>query len=179
MRLVLLGPPGAGKGTQAKRLAEDLSILHLSTGDMFRAAIAQETPVGLDAKGYMDKGELVPDEVVDALVKERLAQADADAGFILDGYPRTLGQAEALDALGPLDHVVCIEVENDELKRRILARGQGRADDSEEVVENRLAVYARQTAPLIEYYESKGLLRRVDGLGSIDDVFQRVRSVVS
>ncbi|MHC4960060.1 MAG: adenylate kinase [Planctomycetota bacterium] len=183
MRLVLLGPPGAGKGTQAKRLAEALGILHLSTGDMFRAAIANGTPVGLQAKGFMDKGELVPDEVVDALVAERLQQPDANGGYILDGYPRTIAQAGALarilaDHQTPLDHVVCIDVEQDELVKRILARGQGRVDDSEEVVRNRLKVYEEQTAPLINHYGAQGKLRRVDGHGSIDDVFGHVRESV-
>jgi adenylate kinase len=183
MRLVLLGPPGAGKGTQAKRLAEALGVLHLSTGDMFRAAIANGTPVGLQAKGFMDKGDLVPDEVVDALVAERLDQPDAAAGYILDGYPRTIAQANALSKLladrqTPLDHVVCIDVEQEELVKRILARGQGRADDSEEVVRNRLVVYEEQTAPLINHYGAQGKLRRVDGHGSIDDVFARVHAEV-
>ena len=178
MRLVLLGPPGAGKGTQAKRLAAALGIPHLSTGDMFRAAITKGTEVGMAAKRFMDEGRLVPDEVVDALVAERLGQADAAGGFILDGYPRTLHQADSLMELSPLDHVICIDVPTDELKRRILARGQGRRDDTEDVIEERLRVYEAETAPLIEYYENKSLVRRVDGVGDIDDIFLRVTATV-
>lgn len=178
MRLVFLGPPGAGKGTQAKRLASDLAVPHLSTGDMFRSAIAGGTEVGLAAKRFMDEGRLVPDEVVDALVAERLGRQDAAGGFVLDGYPRTLHQAGALEGLSPLDQVLCLDLPTDELKRRILARGEGRKDDTEAVVEERLRVYEAETAPLIEYYRERSLLRRIDGLGSIDEVFARVKTGV-
>lgn len=179
MRIVFLGPPGAGKGTQAVRLADEKGILHLSTGDMFRSAIAAETPVGLQAKAFMDRGELVPDEVVDALVAERLHEPDAVSGFILDGYPRTLSQAHALSRLlaeigAPLTHVLYLDVEDAVLVARIAGRAEGRADDAREVVEKRLEVYREQTAPLVAHYGAQGYLRRIDGDQSIDAVYADV-----
>src|SRR5215213_9426980 len=183
MRLILLGPPGAGKGTQAQRLVAKHGIVQLSTGDMLRAAVAAGTPVGTRAKDIMDRGELVPDDVVVAIVSDRIDQPDAKNGFILDGCPRTVAQAEALDRMlrdkgMKLDGVVELKVDEGSLIKRIesrikqtLARGEAlRKDDDPEVLKTRLEAYRRQTAPLIEYYRDKGLLRAVDGMAPIDDV---------
>jgi adenylate kinase len=183
MRLILLGPPGAGKGTQAQRLIAKHGIVQLSTGDMLRAAVATGTPVGLRAKSIMDRGELVPDDVVVAIVADRIDQADARRGFVLDGFPRTVPQAEALDHLLAerglkLDAVIELKVDEGILLQRIekrvaemTARGeQVRADDNPEVLKGRLAAYRAQTAPLAGYYVGKGLLKSVDGMASIDAV---------
>jgi len=183
MRLILLGPPGAGKGTQAQRLVAKHGIVQLSTGDMLRAAVAAGTPVGTKAKDIMDRGELVPDDVVVAIVSDRIDEPDAKNGFILDGFPRTVAQAEALgrmlrDKGLKLDGVVELKVDEGILVRRIesriketLARGETlRKDDDPEVLKTRLEAYRRQTSPLIEYYRENGLLRAVDGMAPIDDV---------
>jgi adenylate kinase len=183
MRIVLLGPPGAGKGTQAKELVSKYGIVQLSTGDMLRAAVAAGTPIGLKAKDIMARGALVPDEVVVAIVSDRIDQADAKRGFILDGFPRTVPQAEALDRMLDdkglrLDGVVALEVDPDILVRRIAtrveqmkARGEPlRPDDNPEVLKQRLQAYQAQTAPLVDYYRGKGALRAVDGMASISDV---------
>ena len=179
MRLVFLGPPGAGKGTQAKFLAEARSLLHLSTGDMFRSAIARGTPTGLQARSFMDQGQLVPDEVVDALVDERLKELDAREGFLLDGYPRNLTQVAALDGMlvargTPLTDVVYLAVPDEVLIERIRGRaaasGGERADDTEEIARNRLRVYHKHTEALVAHYESAGLLRSIDGTQSIEEV---------
>ena len=180
---MLLGPPGAGKGTQAKELVSKYGIVQLSTGDMLRAAVAAGTPIGLKAKDIMARGALVPDEVVVAIVADRIDQPDAKRGFILDGFPRTVPQAEALDRMLDekglrLDGVVALEVDPDILVRRIAsrvaemkARGESlRPDDNPEVLKQRLAAYQAQTAPLVDYYRSKGALRAVDGMASIADV---------
>jgi adenylate kinase len=183
MRIVLLGPPGAGKGTQAKGLVEKYGIVQLSTGDMLRAAVAAGTPIGLKAKDIMARGELVPDEVVVGIVSDRVDQPDARNGFILDGFPRTVPQAEALDRMLAkkkfrLDAVIELEVDHDILVRRIenrveqmKLRGEPlRADDNPEILKQRLAAYEAQTAPLVSYYKGKGALRTVDGMASISDV---------
>ncbi|NMN96301.1 adenylate kinase [Antrihabitans stalactiti] len=174
MRLVLLGPPGAGKGTQAVLIAEKLGVPHVSTGDLFRANIGEETPVGLEAKKYLDAGDLVPSEITNRMVEARVAEPDAEAGFVLDGFPRTVGQAEALEgilqALGTkLDAVLSLTVDEDVVVERMLARG--RADDSEEVIRNRLRVYREETAPLLDHYD--GLVVSIDGVGEIEEVNQR------
>ena len=183
MRLILLGPPGAGKGTQAQRLVAKHGIVQLSTGDMLRAAVKAGTPVGLKAKDIMDRGDLVPDEVVVAIVSDRIDEPDARNGFILDGFPRTVAQAEALETMLAekglrLDGVIELKVDEGILIRRIesriaemLARGEAlRKDDDPEVLKSRLEAYRRQTAPLIDYYREKGMLRAVDGMAPIDDV---------
>lgn len=212
MNLILLGPPGAGKGTQAKMLVETYGIPQISTGDMLREAVKNQTQLGLEAKKYMDAGQLVPDEVVIGLVKERLGRDDCAQGFMLDGFPRTVPQAEALDKVlaemgKGIDHVISIEVPNDELLRRLTGRrtcrncGQGyhvvfdppkkdgvcdkcggelyqRDDDNEATVANRLKVYEESTKPLIDYYQAKGLLRPIDGVGAITQIFERIKAVL-
>jgi adenylate kinase len=176
MRLVLVGPPGAGKGTQAEFISAHFSIPHISTGDIFRANLSSGTPLGLEAKGYMDKGDLVPDSLTTSMVKDRLEQDDVANGFLLDGYPRTTGQAQALDEIlaeinAPLDVVLEMQATEDAIVARLLARG--RSDDSEEVIRHRLKVYTEQTAPIIAYYKNSGILRSIDGLGSVSEVTER------
>ncbi len=175
MKLLFIGPPGAGKGTQAQRVAERLGIAHISTGDMFRAQVAAGTELGRRVEAIMKAGDYVPDEVTVAMLGERIAEPDAAEGFILDGFPRTLGQVEALDRLlgsDGLDRVVVLDVPEDELVRRLLSRG--RADDTEETVRNRLAVYREQTEPLIELYARRGIVVHVDGVGEIDEITERL-----
>jgi adenylate kinase len=172
-RLIFLGPPGAGKGTQAKTLAENISIPHISTGDILRAALKDETPLGLKAKSYMDKGELVPDLLVQEMVEERLGLSDTSAGWILDGFPRTVKQAEFLDGLlkklsQPSAKVINLDVPDDVVVERLLARG--RSDDSEDVIRRRLEVYRQETAPLIDYYDQRHQLVTVNGNKSLEDV---------
>ncbi|GAB4243156.1 MAG: adenylate kinase [Thermoleophilia bacterium] len=210
--LILLGPPGAGKGTQAARIVEDYGVPHIATGDILRAAVKNETPMGLEAKKYMDAGELVPDEVVIGIVKDRLQEPDTDRGFLMDGFPRTIPQAEALDRsldeLGRnLTRVVAILVEDEELVKRLSGRRicrecqtpyhvysnpprvEGvcdrcggelyqRDDDQEETVRNRLEVYAKQTEPLIDYYDRQGLVSRIDGRLSPDEVYEQIREAI-
>jgi adenylate kinase len=179
-----VGPPGAGKGTQAAVISGKLGIPHISTGDIFRANVGQGTPLGQQAQQFMDAGELVPDEVTNAMVADRLAQPDAAPGFLLDGYPRNVGQADVLvKLLGSsgthLDAVVEIVVDTEHVLERLRARGQGRVDDAEDVIRHRLDVYASETAPLVEYYRALGLLRTVDGVGSVEDVSARILDVLS
>ena len=181
MRIVLLGPPGAGKGTQAARVACRFGCPHIATGDIFRANVAEGTELGRAAQEYMDRGDLVPDELVIAMVMERLAEADCDGGFVLDGFPRTVNQAEALDlrlaGLGvPLHAVLCFEAAEEELLRRLAGRAaaQHRADDAEQTIRHRLEVFAIKTRPLIDYYAHRGLLITVDAIGPIEVVTKRI-----
>jgi len=214
MRIVLLGGPGSGKGTQAKKLVDKLGIPQISTGDIFRAALKEGTPMGLKAKTYMDKGELVPDDVVIGVVEERLTKPDLDKGYMLDGFPRTLAQAEALDKIivsqgKAINHAILVDVPDEELVGRLSGRrtcrnsdcgkmyhvifnppkrdgicdGCGselyqRDDDSEATIRERLTVYNNQTAPLIDYYDKKQLLRRVAGVGPIDEIFASIQKVL-
>jgi len=181
MRILLMGPPGAGKGTQAVVLAERLGVPHISTGDIFRANVAGGTALGLEAKRYMDAGEYVPDSVTNDMVRDRLAHDDAANGFLLDGYPRTLAQVDeldqTLDALGSsLDRVVELTADLDEVVARLLNRAveQGRADDTEDVIRRRLEVYTEQTAPLTAVYSERGILAQVNGMGAVNDVTARI-----
>ena len=181
MRLILMGPPGAGKGTQATFVAEHFGVPAISTGDIFRANVSQGTPLGVEAKRYMDAGQYVPDEVTNSMVASRLAEPDAANGFILDGYPRTLAQVDELDGMltglnTRLDKVVEITANTDEVVARLLnrAKEQGRADDTEEVIRRRMDVYAEQTEPLVRVYDERGLLVKVDGMGSMDEVTGRL-----
>lgn len=212
MRLVLLGPPGAGKGTQAQRLREDLKVPQVASGDLLRAAVRNKTPLGLQAKRYMDQGALVPDELVLKLIEERLRDPDAAKGYILDGFPRTLAQAEALREMlerngQGLDLVVAMVVPDQEIIKRISGRRTckncgamyhtifdpprnvglcnkcdselyQRDDDAEDTVKMRLEVYETQTRPLLSYYDERGLLKRIEGVGSLDDVYRRIKTAI-
>lgn len=185
MRIVLLGAPGSGKGTQAKLIVEQLHIPHISTGDLLRGAIAAKTPLGMAAKEVMDKGDLVSDEIVLGMLKDRLSEDDATKGFILDGFPRNVTQAEMLAKLLQeldltLDHALLIQVDPDEVVARIAKRAEieGRTDDTEEVVRNRLNVYNEQTAPVAAFYQQQGIVTEVLGTGSIDDVQARIQAVL-
>ncbi|PVG84664.1 adenylate kinase [Nocardioides gansuensis] len=180
MRLIIMGPPGAGKGTQAKFIAEHFGIPAISTGDIFRANVSQGTPLGVEAKRFMDAGEYVPDQITNEMVRNRIAEPDADPGFLLDGYPRTLAQVEELDDMiadtgHKLDAVLALTVDRDEIVQRLLARAEieGRADDTEEVIRRRQELYLEETKPLIEIYRDRGLLIEVDGMGEVDDVTER------
>jgi len=181
MRIVLMGPPGAGKGTQAVVVAEQLGIPHISTGEIFRSHLSQGTPLGIAAGMYMERGNYVPDRITNAMVRNRLAQPDAAAGFLLDGYPRTLDQVAVLDEMLAdtglkIDHVVELTVDTDEVVVRLLKRAQeqGRADDTEDVIRRRMVLYSEQTEPLTRVYAEQGILLRVDGMGAIDEVRDRV-----
>lgn len=181
MRIVFIGPPGAGKGTQAERIVKTYQIAHLSTGDMLRAARDAQTEVGRKAEQYMSRGELVPDGVIVEIIRERLENPDCRQGYLLDGFPRTIAQAESLDRMlqekgTPLDGVLEIRVPEEELFQRLA--GRGRADDKPEVIRQRLVAYRKQTEPLLEYYGKQQLLKTADGLGTIDQVFQRIKSAL-
>lgn len=185
MRLVLLGPPGAGKGTQAAIIAEAHDIPHVATGDIFRANVQQETALGTEAKAYMDRGELVPDDVVIGMVQDRLTEDDAADGFLLDGFPRTVPQAEAFEVWlqerdWPLDAVIRFVAPEEELIARLESRREieGRSDDDSEVIRKRLVEYRSKTEPLEDFYEERGLLRDVEAVGEVDDVAERALSLL-
>ncbi len=185
MRLVLIGSPGSGKGTQAERLKSELGVPHISTGDLLRSAVKAGTPLGQKAKAVMDSGHLVSDEIMLGILEQRLAAADVADGFILDGYPRTLPQADALEQLlgrldQPLDAVVELKVPPEKIIERTRKRfeAEGRADDEPETVRKRLEVFARQTAPVVDFYRQHGQLQEVDGVGSIEEVYDRILAVL-
>lgn len=191
MNLILLGPPGAGKGTQAKKLVDDRNMVQLSTGDMLRAARSSDTEMGRKVAAVMDRGELVTDDIVIGLIREQLGAGGDHGGFIFDGFPRTLAQADALGELvaemgQKIDHVIALQVNDEVLVARILGRaaetvatgGQARADDNEESLKTRLLAYYKQTSPLVGYYHAKGNLTSIDGLASMEDVAQRIAAAI-
>jgi adenylate kinase len=186
MRLLIMGPPGAGKGTQAKYVADHFKIPAISTGDIFRANVSKGTPLGVEAKRFMDAGEYVPDELTNLMVRNRIDEPDAVAGFLLDGYPRTVAQVEELDAMVEftghrLDAVVALTVDEDAVVERLLRRAEtdGRADDTEDVIRRRMQVYAEQTEPLLQVYRGRGILIEVDGMGEVDEVTERIFGALS
>jgi len=181
MRLLLLAPPGAGKGTQGERLADAFAVPHLATGDLLRQNVSDETPLGLKAAGYMDEGELVPDDLVLSLVADRIAGPVGLEGWVLDGFPRTLAQAEAAYNWAQsngrtFDAVISLAVPDDELVRRLLERGRvaGRSDDTDDIIRHRLKVYADSAAPLLDFYRNRGILVEIDGTGAVDEVEERI-----
>jgi adenylate kinase len=185
-RLLLLGPPGSGKGTQAHLLVDGLGVPQVSTGDMLREAVASGTAVGREAKGFMDAGRLVPDEVVIGVTEQRLRRPDAARGFILDGFPRTVGQAKALDALlaklgVKLERCITMRVDEEELVKRLLGRAQieGRSDDNESAIRTRMDEYRRKTAPLVDHYRAAGVLAEVDGMGGVEQVAKRIQEALA
>jgi len=184
-KILLLGPPGAGKGTQASLLVERLGIPQISTGDMLRSAVADGSPIGVEAKSYMDRGDLVPDSVVIGVAGERLGKPDAADGFILDGFPRTAAQAHALDELldrigSKLELCLAVVVDEDAIVQRLLKRAEieNRSDDNEETIRNRISVYRESTEPLLAYYRERGILRQVDGMGTVDEIAARIEEAL-
>lgn len=181
MRMVLIGPPGSGKGTQAERLVAAYRMAHLSTGEMLRRAVEAQTDVGRKANQYMAAGQLVPDDIILAIVAERLSRPDCQDGYLLDGFPRTMAQAEGLDAMladqaSPLEAVLELQVPEAELFERLAGRARG--DDQPEVIRQRLAAYREQTEPLLHYYAARGLLKSVDGVGPVDEIFNRAKAAL-
>ncbi|MGN8225490.1 adenylate kinase [Gracilimonas sp. BCB1] len=184
MNIILFGPPGAGKGTQAKLLQDEFSIPHLSTGDIFRAAIKNKTPLGVKVKSILDSGELVPDQTVVDLVADELGKDKYQDGYILDGFPRTVVQAEAFDSFleknnDKLDAFILLSVPEEELIKRILSRGEGRSDDTEEKVKTRLQVYREETQPVMKHYAKQDKVQEIDGIGTIDEIFGRIKDALN
>lgn len=184
MRIIIFGPPGAGKGTQANLISEKYNIPHLSTGEIFRSAIKNETPLGKEVKSILDSGDLVPDEKVVALVNEELKDSKYDGGYILDGFPRTVPQAEAFDKIlaqkgNSLDALLQLNVPQVELVNRILSRDEGRSDDTPEKVKNRLNVYRQETQPVLDHYRQKNVVIQIDGTGDINEIFGRIQDKLS
>ncbi len=185
INIVLFGPPGSGKGTQSEKIIERYGLTHLSTGDLLRSELAEETELGLRAKSIMEKGELVPDEIITGMIRNVIADRAGAKGFIFDGFPRTVTQAEGLDALlsekgMKIDLMLGLEVERQELIDRLLKRGQieGRADDNRETIENRIRVYEQQTSPVMGYYARQGKYHGVEGMGNIEDIFIRLTGII-
>ncbi|MBK8489533.1 MAG: adenylate kinase [Saprospirales bacterium] len=186
INLILFGPPGSGKGTQAVTLAEKYGLIHISTGDLFRYEMSNDTPLGLQAKSYMQKGELVPDEVTIGMLRNKVEAHPKSNGFIFDGFPRTVAQAKALDAMltdktQEVSALIALEVDDDEIVARILNRGKtsSRADDNDEsIIRNRINVYNRETTPVFDYYAQTGKTKRINGIGSIEDIFDRLRQEI-
>ncbi|HBQ58903.1 MAG TPA: adenylate kinase [Balneolaceae bacterium] len=183
MNIILFGPPGAGKGTQAKLLQDEFNIPHLSTGNIFRSAIKNETPLGVKVKSILDNGELVPDETVVELVADELKKEKYKDGYILDGFPRTVAQAEAFDSFleennDSLDAFIYLSVPEEELVKRILSRGEGRSDDTKEKVKTRLEVYRNETKPVMDFYADQNKVQEINGLGSIEEIFGRIKSAL-
>ncbi len=183
--IIFMGPPGAGKGTQAKLICEKLQIPQISTGEILRSAIKEGTELGKQAKTFIDKGELVPDSIVIGIVEERIKQDDCKNGFLLDGFPRTIKQAEELEKMlsnlnKKIDSVINLDVPEEELVKRLLNRAiiENRTDDTEPVIRNRMKTYFEQTHPLIEFYKNKGLLKNINGIGTIEEIFERILSVL-
>jgi len=184
MNIILFGPPGAGKGTQAEKISSHFNLPHLSTGNIFRENIKNETPLGKKVKSIMDSGNLVPDETVVELVASELDKPKYDNGVVLDGFPRTVAQAEALENYlkgndKQIDTFITLEVPEDELISRILSRGEGRSDDTPEKVKTRLQVYRDETRPVMDFYDEKGAVQKIDGVGSIDEIFNRIKKAIS
>jgi len=185
MKLLIMGPPGVGKGTQANRIKDKLQILHLSTGDILRAEVEAKSAIGMDAKLYMDFGRLVPDHILIEIVKERISRPDCENGYLLDGFPRTPPQAEGLEEMmhsigHDLECALSLTADEDELVDRLVKRGEksGRSDDTPEVIRNRQKIYWEQTAPLLDFYHGKGILKEVDGLGEIPEITERILNVL-
>ncbi|MEV7646557.1 adenylate kinase [Arthrobacter sp. NPDC089319] len=184
-QMLIIGPPGSGKGTQASRISDRLGIVAISTGDIFRANVKEETPLGVEAKKYIDKGEFVPDSVTNNMVRDRLKQPDAADGFLLDGYPRTSGQVDELDNIlaeadTQLDIVLQLTADDEELVKRLLGRAaqEGRSDDNEAVIRRRLALYHEETAVVVNRYAERGIVATVDGIGDIDEVTERIMTAL-
>lgn len=183
MRIIIFGPPGAGKGTQAKRISSEYEIPHLSTGEIFRSAIRNETPLGRKVQSILDAGELVPDDTVVDLVREELKKERYRNGYILDGFPRTVPQAEAFDATlrdngESLDAFLLLQVPEEELVSRLISRDEGRTDDTEEKIRHRLSIYWEETLPVLNHYRKQDLVVEVDGVGPVDGIFERIRSAL-
>ena len=183
MNIILFGPPGAGKGTQAEYIINHFGIAHLSTGNMFRAAIHNKTPLGIKVKAILDSGKLVSDEIVVSLVKEETSKGVYSNGCVFDGFPRTVSQAQFFDLIlaekkTPVDALISLVVPEEELIKRILSRGQGRPDDTKKGVKNRLSVYQNETEPVLNYYKKQGLVKVIDGTGSVESIFNRIKEAL-